>query len=173
MESEQKHLHQHGTDEQTLIKEYDANALRPISFLPFDVQLQNTFCIEIAARRFPVASENMPHVQVNLEDTEVDAEHSLAQVTLHIWTISDDDQPLFDIAFKLLGIFTYTEGYSEDEVRLFLKQGSLSILLPFARELLINICTRLQVPPMMLTMVKLTPNPSLNKTPQRESFQND
>lgn len=150
---------------------HESQALKPVYFLPFDVQLQNTFCREIVARRFPVDSEHMPHVQANLEEAEVDSEQHLAQITLHIQTVTDTEFPPFDISFKLLGIFSYTENYSEAEVRLFLEQGSLSILLPFARELLLSTCARLQVPPMMLTMVKLAPHPSLNISSHQQNLQ--
>ncbi len=152
------------------MESHESQALMPALFLPYDVQLQNTFCIEIIAKRFPIDIVNLPRVQINLEDAQVDTENSRAQVTLHIWTVFDENAPSFDIAFKLLGLFSYTESYSEGEVRIFLEQGSLSILLPFARELLLSICNRIQVPPMMLTMVKLAPHPSLNKSSHQENF---
>ncbi len=154
------------------IEIHESQALTPALFLPYDVQLQNTFCIEIIAKRFPVEIVNIPRVQINVEDAQVDIENLRAQITLHIWTVFDENAPSFDIAFKLLGLFSYTESYSEEAVRIFLEQGSLSILLPFARELLLSICHRLQVPSMMLTMVKLAPHPSLNKSPHQENFDN-
>lgn len=49
-------------DEWALVEENELKILKPVYFLPFDVQLQNTFCIEIMARRFPVDIENIPHV---------------------------------------------------------------------------------------------------------------
>lgn len=160
-------------EEKELVKEAASKALRPIYFLPFDVQLQNTFCIEIAARRFPIDIELMPHVQVSLEEAQVDIQSSRAQITLYIRTISDKQPPPFYISFKLLGAFTYSENYREDEVRLFLEQGSLSILLPFARELLLSICNRLQVPPMLLTIVQLTPHPSIHRYSHEENLHNE
>ncbi|HLJ33190.1 MAG TPA: protein-export chaperone SecB, partial [Ktedonobacteraceae bacterium] len=156
-----------------LVEENEPKVLKPVYFLPFDVQLQNTFCIEIMARRFPVDIENVPHVQVNLEEAQVDIQASRAQVTLHVRTVSNDNPPPFDISFKLLGIFNYSEHYRENEVRVFLEQGSLSILLPFARELLFSICARLQVPPMMLTMVQLVPHPSIHKSSHEENLNNE
>jgi preprotein translocase subunit SecB len=159
-------------EERTLVQQNESKVLKPIYFLPFDVQLQNTFCIEIIAKRFPVDIENMPHIQVNLEEAQVDPQSSRAQVTLHFQTVSDNNLPPFDISFKLLGMFTYSENYQEEEVRLFLEQGSLSILLPFARELLLSICVRLQIPPMMLTMVQLAPHPSIYKSSQEEDLNN-
>jgi len=170
MESDQSL--QPSEEEQMPMELHEAQELVPALFLPYGVQLQNTFCIEIIAKRFPVEIVNIPRVQINLEDTQVDIENLRAQITLHIWTVFDEDAPSFDIAFKLVGLFSYTESYSEGEVRLFLEQGSLSILLPFARELLLSICNRLQVPPMMLTMVKLAPHPSLNKFSHQENFDN-
>lgn len=163
----------HLEEKSALVGHNESQALKPVYFLPFDVQLQNTFCREIVARRFPVDIERMPLVQANLEDAEVDNEQHLAQVTLHIQTVTDTEFPPFDISFKILGMFSYTEDYSEAEVRLFLEQGSLSILLPFARELLLNTCSRLQVPPMMLTMVKLAPHPSLNISSHQQNLQNE
>ncbi len=151
---------------------HESQVLSSALFLPYDVQLQNTFCIEIIAKRFPVDIANMPRVQINLENVEIDVQNSRAQVTLHIWTVFDENTPSFDISFKLLGLFSYTESYSEDEVHVFLEQGSLSILLPFARELLLNICNRLQVPPIMLTLVRLSPHPSLKKSSHQENFDN-
>jgi preprotein translocase subunit SecB len=145
-------------------EEDQQKVLKPIYLLPFDVQLENTFCIEIVARRFPEIG-SMPHINVSLENAQVDRGSSKAQVVLNFQTISnhDNDEPVpFEISFKIIGIFTYTQNYTEKEVLTFLEQGSLSILLPFARELLINTCTRLQVPPMMLTMVQLAPPPSLD-----------
>lgn len=163
----------HLEEKSALIGHNESQALKPVNFLPFDVQLQNTFCREIVARRFPVDIEHMPHVQANLEEAEVDSEQHLAQITLHIQTVNNTDFPPFDISFKLLGIFSYTENYSEAEVRLFLEQGSLSILLPFARELLLSTCARLQVPPMMLTMVKLAPLPFLNISSHQQNIQDE
>jgi len=163
---------QHPEEERALVKEDEPQAQKPIYFLPFDVQLQNTFCIEILARRYPVDIATMPHVHVSLEEAQVDLQSSQAQVTLHIQTVSDDYPPPFDISFKLLGLFSYSENYHEEEVRLFLEQGSLSILLPFARELLFSICARLQVPPMILTLVQLAPHPSIYKSSYEEDLNN-
>lgn len=165
--------HQNSDEAWTLVEGSEQKALKPVYFLPFDVQLQNTFCIEIIAKRFPVDVETMPHAQVSLEEAQVDAQGSRAQVTLYMHTVSDTDPPPFNISFKLLGLFTYSENYEEEEVRLFLEQGSLSILLPFARELLFSICTRLQVPLMMLTMVQLAPHPSIRKSSREEAPHNE
>jgi len=170
MESDQ--AHRPPEEEQVSLEKHESQTLSPVLFLPYDVQLQNTFCIEIIAKRFPMDIVNMPRVQINLEDVEIDTHNSRAQVTVHIWTVFDENTPSFDISFKLLGLFSYTESYSEEEVHVFLEQGSLSILLPFARELLLSICNRLQVPPMMLTMVKLAPHPSLKKPSHQENFDN-
>jgi len=42
-------------------------------------------------------------------------------------------------------------------VQNFLQQGSLSVMLPSARELLLSLCTRLQVPMVVLPLVQLGP----------------
>ncbi len=172
MESDLSYQHP-SEEERALVRKSETQALKPTYFLPFDVQLQNTFCLEIIARRFPGDIQNLPHIQVNLEDTQVDIQNSQAQVTLCVRTVTHNKPPPFDISFKLLGLFSYTENYSEEEARLFLDQGSLSILLPFARELLLSICNRLQVPPMMLTMVKIVPHPSLSKSSDEKNFNNE
>lgn len=155
-------------EEKGVVRGNEPQALSPLYFLPFDIQLQNTFCIEISAKRFPVEVVSMPHVQVSLEEAQIDPRSSRAQITFHVQTVSDDNPAPFTISFKILGLFTYSENYLEEQVRLFLEQGSLSILLPFARELLLSICARLQVPAMMLTMVQLAPHPSLRKFTHEE-----
>ena len=160
-------------EERALVQENEPKALRPIYLLPYDVQLQNTFCIEILAKRFPIEIVSLPHIQVNLEETQVDSQSSQAQVILHVHTVSDNKEPPFDISFKILGSFNYSENYREEQILLFLEQGSLSILLPFARELLLSICARLQVPPMMLTMVQLAPHPSTYKFSHEEELNNE
>jgi preprotein translocase subunit SecB len=153
-------------NEQSLTREGEQRIQKPVYFLPYDVQLQNTFCTEIIAKRNPEGKGLLPRIQVNIEEAQVSIQDLKAQVILHVQTApanADDGQTPFEISFKILGKFTYKVNYSEDDVNLFLEQGSLSILLPFARELLLSICTRLQAPPMMLTMVQLAPHPSLHK----------
>jgi preprotein translocase subunit SecB len=163
--------HQDVGEKWSIGEEDQQKVLKPVYFLPFDVQLQNTFCIEMIAKRFPVANASIPHINVGLEDAQVNAEESKAQIILHLQTVFNNesgDSPPFNIAFKIIGIFTYTQNHEEKDVRMFLEQGSLSILLPFARELLVSICTRLQIPPMILAMVQLAPHPSLSKNSDKE-----
>lgn len=135
---------------------------QPIYFLPFDVQLQNAFSTEIVARRYPVPLTTTPVARLGLEDMQIDAEKLYGQVTLNVQIAFEEEPHPFDLSFKLLGQFSYTQNYTADDVRKFLEQGSLSILLPFARELLISLCNRLQVPPIMLAMVHLAPHPSMS-----------
>jgi len=160
-------------EERALVQENEQKTKRPLYFLPHEVQLLNTFCIEIIAKRYPVEIVSLPAVNVNLEEVQVDPEHLQAQVIVHVQTIYDNIQSSFDISFKIVGIFAYSENYKEEQARSFLEQGSLSILLPFARELLFNICARLQVPPMMLTMVQLAPHPPAYKATEEDQNQND
>lgn len=164
--------HQFPKEERAMVESNTLEVQKPIYFLPFDVQLQNTFCIEIIAKRFPIEVGTLPHVQVGLEEPQVDTQGLQAQIILHVQTVPDNDSPPFAISFKLLGSFTYSKNYQEEEVRLFLEQGSVSILLPFARELLYSICARLQVPPMMLTMVQLAPHPSMYQSSHEENLNN-
>ncbi len=160
---ESNNLHPESEKRWSLGEEDQQKVLKPIYFLPFDVQLQNTFCIEVIARRFPVEKGILPRVNVHLESVQVDENTLQAHVVFHVHTVhesDDNEQKPFEISFKIVGIFTYTETYEKKDLLVFLEQGSLSILLPFARELLLNICTRLQIPPMMLMMVQLAPHPS-------------
>ena len=140
-----------------------------ISPLPFDVQLQNTFFIEIVARRFPRNMEEVPHIKIHLEDAQVEAQNRQAQITLSVQVMFEEEHPPFEISFKLLGQFDYTQKYTEKDVHTFLMQGSLSILLPFARECLVSLCTRLQIPPMMLALAQIAPPPALNNASHEES----
>ena len=158
-------------EEKTGIEASAQHLPQPIYFLPFNVQLQNAFFIEISAKRFPVNVESTPVARLGLENAQIDAENLLAQVTLYVQVAFEEEPHPFDISFKLLGQFSYTQGYKAEYVRMFLEQGSLSILLPFARELLASLCTRLQVPPIMLAMVQLAPHPSMDKSSNEEALQ--
>lgn len=44
-------------------------------------------------------------------------------------------------------------------------------MLPFARELLLNLCMRMQIPPIMLSMVQLAPPPSVAEANKETNFQ--
>ena len=139
--------------------------IQPLPLLPFAVQLQNIFPIEIVARRFPVdravdlASVVVSNAstQLNLGGLGIDLETSQAQVQLDVNVNFPQEPRLFEISFKLLGIFSYPRDYEPEMVQYFLQQGSLSVMLPSARELLLSLCTRLQVPMVVLPLVQLGP----------------
>ncbi len=135
---------------------------QPAYFLPFDVQLQNIAAIEIVAKRFPVdfsQTQLSPNVGLNVSEVHVDKEKLQAQVILNMQIEFTTEPHPFEISFRLLGIFTYTPEYSTEMLHLFLTQGSLSMMLPFARELLASLCIRLQVPPLLLPLIQLAPPP--------------
>lgn len=134
-----------------------------LPFLPSEVQLQNVFAIEIVARRFPVETDKSPLSSLNVEDVLVNDETHQAQVMLEVKLDFAEEPRPFEMSFKLLGQFIYGQHLEADQVRLFLSQGSLSVMLPFAREYIFSLCTRLQIPPIMLAMVKLVPPPSVDR----------
>lgn len=136
----------------------------PLPFLFSEVQLQNVFAIEIVARRFPVEIADIPTAQLNVEKVSVDEETSTGEVILRLEVSFVEEPRPFEISFKMLGRFTY-DSLTSEQARDFLEKGSLSVMLPFVRELLLGICTRLQIPPIILPMIKLAP-PSTNEDVQ-------
>ncbi len=144
--------------------------IQPFALPLFAVQLQNIVPIEIVARRFPGNKNsialstdtqiNPPGVQLNLEEPILLDEVHQAQVLFNIQVLSNDLPPLFEISLKLGGVFTYDANYDQELVRQFLRLGSLSVMLPFARELLLSMCTRLQIPLIALPLIQLAPPPT-------------
>lgn len=139
-------------------KNTEVNA-QPIHFLPYGVQLQNISAIEISAKKFraDVAKSQNAQLSIDLEEVEIDEESLQAQVVLHLQIDFTEEPRPYEISFKLLGHFTYIREYSVEIIQAFLQQGSLSVMLPFARELLLSLCTRLQVPALLLPMVQIAP----------------
>ncbi len=98
--------------------------IQPLPLLPFAIQLQNIFPIEIVARRFPVdravdlASVVLANArtQLNLGGLGIDAETSQAQVQLDVNVNFPQEPRLFVISFKLLGIFSYAQDYEPEMV---------------------------------------------------------
>jgi len=135
----------------------------PLPFLPSEIQLQNIFAIEMTAKRFPVDMDGEPVARLGIVGVAVDSAEYQAQVELSVSLEFTDEPHPFDISFNLLGRFTYAPQFKPADVVRFLEMGSLSIMLPFARELLLSICTRLQIPPIILPMVKLAPPPSFDE----------
>jgi preprotein translocase subunit SecB len=147
-------------EDETTTEETEPN-VQPHYLLPASIQLINTFAIEIAATRYPVPItgnlDSQAHVQI--EGVQIDEDNLHAQVILSIKAGFSNEPRPFEISFKLVGIFTYSNENPGDVIQ-FLNQGSLSVLMPFARELLISLCTRLQVPPLILQMIQLVPPPA-------------
>ena len=142
-------------------KQLTSSGIQQVPLLPFAVQLQNIFPVEIVAKRFPVnapsAVMSSVNTQLNLSDLAIDSEALQAQISLEVNVSFPQELPLFEIYFKLVGIFTYSKEYSPEKVQQFLQQGSLSVMLPSARELLLSLCTRLQIPMVVLPLVQLAP----------------
>ncbi len=148
--------------------------IQPYALPFFAVQLQNVVPIDILARRFPANKNNIalspdtqispPAVQINLEEPVLKSEFRQAQVVMNIQVLSTDIPPLFEISLKLVGGFTYNANYGEEQVIQFLRSGSLSVMLPFARELLLSTCNRLQMPMIALPLIQLAPPPSDTQT---------
>ena len=145
--------------------------MQTLYFLPFAVQLKNIFPVEINARRFPVEIVHAPTVQLSTSDIQIDEENHRAQSILELKVDYSSEPRPFEITCKIVGVFSYTENYDEDQVYQFLTQGSLSVMLPFARELLLNLCTRMQIPPIMLSMVQLAPPPSADEANKETNTQ--
>ena len=144
-----------------LTEEPSSPSIQQIHILPFAVQLQNIFPVEVMAKRFPVDVPNMiiPNfsTQINLSDLSINPEALVAQIHLEVRVSFPSEPRMFEIYFKLVGIFTYTKEYSPEKVQYFLQQGSLSVMLPSARELLLSLCTRLQIPVVVLPLVQVSP----------------
>lgn len=152
---------------------------QPISLPLFAVQLQNIIPVEIIARRFPgekgstaptpISQINPASAQMNLEEPVLNREVQRAQVPMSLQVLSTDIPTLFEISLKLIGVFSYDAGYGEENVLQYLRLGSMSAMLPFARELLLNMCVRLQMPLIALPLVQLAPpppDPKAGDTPQ-------
>jgi preprotein translocase subunit SecB len=149
------------------LEDVSVSGIQPLPVSPFAVQLQNIFPVEITTKRFPVdkavdLASVMPsaRLRANLGDMGVDTEALQAQVSLEVHVSFPPELRLFEIYFKLVGIFNYRQDYQLEMVQQFLQQGSLGVMLPSARELLLSLCTRLQVPMIVLPLMQLAPFPS-------------
>ena len=160
---------EHGMEESTTQETSSLPGIKPILLPLFAVQLQNILPIEIVAKRFPenaaiipAAQTNPPNAQLNIGEPAIDIETRQAQVIMEIKVEPVDEPRLYEISLKLVGLFTYSSEYSPEAVRQFLQQGSLSVMLPSARELLLSLSTRLQIPLIVLPLVQLAPPPTPN-----------
>jgi preprotein translocase subunit SecB len=141
----------------------------PIALPLFAVQLQNIIPLEVVARRFPSVTSDVlkppteqgsqPQVQLNIEEPAIEPVKLQAQVAMDVHVSSTDLPYAFEISLKLLGLFTYAADYEVELVRSFLRQGTLSVMLPVARDMLMNLCAQLQVPLIVLPLVQLAPPP--------------
>lgn len=133
--------------------------------LPFPIQLINIFAIEIVARRFPVPLDSTLTTNSNLrlEEVQVEQETQQAQAILHVSVEVTSDPKPFEISFRLVGLFSYPMEMDVEAIQQFLNNGSLSIMLPFARETLVSLCVRLQVPLLLLQMIQINPPPALQE----------
>ena len=129
----------------------------PISLVPFAVQLQNVVPVDIVARRFPVdfPSGMSVNFHTNIVGLAVDTEQRQAQVIMEMKVEPVVTPAPFEIFVRMVGLFTYSDEYSADEAQKYLQSGSLSVMLPFLRELVLQLSTRLQIPPIMLPIIKL------------------
>ncbi len=147
------------------VEEVLSPGVQPLPFLQCGIQLENIFPVEISAKRFPMTTPVnmetivMTHAQTELSlvDLGINAEVFQAQIHLEVRVSFPQEPRLFEISFKLAGIFHYNKEYSPEMVQQFLQNGSLSIMLPSARELLLSICTRLQVPAVVLPLIQVAP----------------
>jgi preprotein translocase subunit SecB len=129
----------------------------PISLLPFAVQLQDVVSIDIVARRFPVdfPLDMSVNIHTNIDGIAVDTEQQHAQVIVMTDVEPTATPPPFEISVRVLGLFTYSDEYEADDVEAYLKAGSLSLMLPFIRELIHHLSTRLRIPAIVLPLIKL------------------
>ena len=141
-----------------------SSGIPPFSFQPFAIQLLNVVPIEIVARRFPVeSSDTKININLNVVGISIDSDSLQAQVILEIMLEPSQEPRLFEIFSRIVGLFSYSSEYDPKTVQEFLQQGSLSVLLPFVRELVLSLSTRLQIPPIMLSLVQLAPPPEITK----------
>ena len=155
-----------------------ANASRnqPTSLPLFGVQPQNIIPVEIIAKRFFTPSTDSalpapeqfapPSVQLALEEPTIQSEGQQAQIVMNVQVSSTSEPFRYEISLKLLGLFAFMQGYDVEFVRTFLQQGALSVMLPVARELLMSLSSRLQVPLIMLPLVQLAPPPVAEAKPE-------
>ena len=167
-----EHRLEDGTPEQ----DHQSDALlqhtqQPQYVMPASIQLENAFVVEIAAKKYPVEGQidlRTLVTKIGIEEIQLSPDKVRAQAILSAQIGFNEEPKAFEISFKIVGLFTCTQNMPTEAIELFLKQGSLGVLLPFARELLISLCMRLQVPPIMLQMIQLTAPPSSEEGKKEE-----
>ena len=142
-----------------------------ISLQPAAIQLLNVVPIEIVAKRFPVASIDAKiNINLGIVEISIDSDSQQAQVILELRVGPSQEPHFFEIFSRVVGIFSYTKEFHLNAVQEFLQQDSLYILLPFMRVFVLCLSMRLLIPPIMLSLIQLSPTPDTpNKDETHES----
>lgn len=129
----------------------------PISLIPFAIQLQNVVPIEIVAKRYPVniVPESPVNIEASILDISVAPEDRQAQIITEITVIPTARPKPFEIVLQVVGAFTYPEKYNLNELHEYLESGGMGAMIPFLRELILDLSMRLQIPPIMLPVIQL------------------
>jgi len=138
----------------------DEKQIRAQNALPASIQLEAAFPIEIVARRYPVVvqqGEVAVSTSLSLDEIQIDTENHRAQAVFGVQITFPEDVKPFDISFKIIGIFVCDPQHSQEELYSILQLSSVGVLLPFARQLLMDLCSRLQVPIIVLPMIRVEP----------------
>jgi preprotein translocase subunit SecB len=138
---------------------------QPISLQPFAIQLQDVIPVEIVAKRFPVENSNNTQINTNLSivGVNIDPASLQAQIIIEVKLEPLQEPHLFEIFLRMVGVFSYASEYEPNIVQQYLQQGSLSVMLPFVRELIFSLSMRLQIPPIMLSIIQFAPSPEITK----------
>ena len=103
------------------IEDAPVSGVQPLQVLPFAVQLQNIFPAEIKTKRFPADKAvdmasviSTAQLRANLGDMGIDTEALQAQVSLEVQVSFPPELHLFEIYFKLVGIFNYEQDYQPE-----------------------------------------------------------
>ena len=98
------------------------STLQPSPLPLFAVQLQNILPVEIVARRFPEEKTtnspeqiNPPNAQLSLGEPEFNIETRQAQILMEVKVDPVEEPHLFEISVKIIGVFSYSPGYSLEE----------------------------------------------------------
>jgi preprotein translocase subunit SecB len=153
-----------------------ASGNQPTSLPLFGVQPQNIIPVEIIAKRFFTTMTDSavplpepftpPSIQLALEEPTIQSEGQQAKVFMNVQVLSTTEPFRYEISLKLLGLFAFMQEYDVEFVRGFLQQGALSVMLPVARELLMSLSSRLQIPLIMLPLIQLAPPTTAEARPE-------
>ena len=94
-----------------------------------------------------------PKIDLNLSNSQRQVEGDLYESVLSVTaTISHDEKTVFLIEVQQAGIF-HIAGFGDDEKKYLLGSQCLTILFPYARELISDLSTRGGFPPLILSPV--------------------